>query len=167
MPLIKELIVATLFLLNWFFLISSSVWARLFLLMMLFNLHSSWSWDWTLSFSRIVICLLSYLYLNFWSLKLENGLKKQVENIAEINWFIKSVFLLLMQDVILWLLLKLYSLFSLILGMPFHDFMKLNWIPVNLRLNWCVTSEVFKCISKACPVCLNEVFEPAVETNLR
>ena len=65
------LIVATLFLLNGLIIISSclSVWAPLFALMVLFNLLSSWSWDWTLSLSRVAIHLLQYFYLNIFIIK--------------------------------------------------------------------------------------------------
>ena len=54
------LIVATLFLLNRIFitLLCVSVWAPLLALMVLFDLLSSWSWDWTLPLSRVVIHLL-------------------------------------------------------------------------------------------------------------
>ena len=56
------LIVATLFLSNGLLIILpcvKSVWAPLFALMVLFNLLSSWSWDWTLS--RVAIRLLLIL----------------------------------------------------------------------------------------------------------
>ena len=46
-----------------------TVWGPLFVLMVLFNLVSSWSWNWTLPLSRDVICLLQYLYLYIFIIK--------------------------------------------------------------------------------------------------
>ena len=67
------LIIAMLFLLNRFFIILSfvSVWTPLFTLMVLFNLLSPWSLDWTLPLLEVVIRSLQYLYLNFSIIKVE------------------------------------------------------------------------------------------------
>ena len=65
-----------------FFFSCVNVWTLLFALMIRFSLPSAWSWNWTLPLSRVVI----HLYLNFFILKLENGLKKQVRNVTETKY---------------------------------------------------------------------------------
>ena len=88
------LIVVTLFLLNELFNILScvSVWAPLFALMILFNLLSSWSWDWTLPLLQLWLAYCNTCTLIFLSLKLENGMKKHVRNVFEIKYgFVKLV----------------------------------------------------------------------------
>ena len=88
------LIVVTLFLLNELFNILScvSVWAPLFALMILFNLLSSWSWDWTLPLLQLWLAYCNTCTLIFLSLKLESGMKKHVRNVFEIKYgFVKLV----------------------------------------------------------------------------
>ena len=86
-------IVVTLFLLNGLFMFLScvSAWTPLFPLMVLFNLLSFLSWNWTLPLSRVVI-LMSCVYCNtlslnliFSSLKFENRLKEDVRNVVGIK----------------------------------------------------------------------------------
>ena len=88
---------------EWTFFILScvSLWVSLFAFMVLFNLLSSWSWDWTLLLSR-VYCNTWFAYcsictLIFLSLHLENKLKKQVRNVTDMKYgFVKVVVIILL-----------------------------------------------------------------------
>ena len=81
------LIVATLFLLNALFIIllSLGAWAPLFTLMVLFNLLSSWSRNWALPITQVVIRLLQYLHLNFFITKVWKWTKETRLKCRQIN----------------------------------------------------------------------------------
>ena len=82
-----DLLVTTLFKLNGLFTILL-YFAKCIntTLMVLFNLFSSWSWDWTLPLSWVVVRFCNTCSLIFSLLKLEHGPKKHVQNVTGIKY---------------------------------------------------------------------------------
>ena len=42
-----------------------------------------------------------------------------------------------------------------------NEFERINWLPINDRVEQCISSMIFNCFNNLSPACMNDVFKPS------